>query len=37
MPDRLLAPDGGEDWLVGTTHNITWSSQGIDASATNVK
>jgi len=27
----LLAPKGGEIWYEGSTHNITWSSNGISA------
>ncbi len=29
----LLSPNGGENWLVGSTQNITWTSSGV----TNVK
>jgi len=24
----ITSPNGGEDWKLGSTHNITWSSQG---------
>ena len=34
---NVTSPAGGEGWLVGSTQNITWTSQGIDATATNVK
>ncbi|MFA6357516.1 MAG: DUF2341 domain-containing protein, partial [Candidatus Omnitrophota bacterium] len=34
---NITSPNGGESWLEGTTHNITWTSQGIDGSASNVK
>ena len=33
----VLSPDGGEGWLEGTAHNITWDSQGIDGALSNVK
>lgn len=26
----VLSPNGGEQWTIGSTHNITWSSQGLD-------
>jgi hypothetical protein len=26
----LLSPNGGENWAVGTTHNITWTSVNVD-------
>lgn len=26
---RVLAPDGGEEWFVGTTHEIRWESEDI--------
>jgi len=25
----VTAPNGGEDWQIGSTHNITWNSSGI--------
>jgi hypothetical protein len=28
----LTSPNGGEDWLLGTTHTITWSSLGLTGS-----
>ncbi|MFA5392699.1 MAG: DUF2341 domain-containing protein, partial [Candidatus Paceibacterota bacterium] len=34
---NITSPNGAESWLEGTVHNITWTSQGIDASASNVK
>ena len=27
-PITLTAPNGGEDWAVGSSHNITWTKQG---------
>ncbi len=27
---NLTSPLGGEDWLVGSNHNITWTSSGIE-------
>jgi len=26
---RVISPNGGENWVKGTTHNITWTSSGI--------
>ncbi len=26
----IIAPNGGEQWLVGTTKNITWNSSGVN-------
>ncbi len=26
----VISPDGGEKWVIGTTHNITWSSEGFE-------
>ncbi|MHB9031402.1 MAG: T9SS type A sorting domain-containing protein, partial [Candidatus Latescibacterota bacterium] len=26
----VTAPNGGETWITGTTHNITWQSAGVD-------
>jgi len=26
----ITSPNGGEEWLAGSTHNITWSSDNID-------
>ncbi|MDD5505389.1 MAG: DUF2341 domain-containing protein, partial [Candidatus Omnitrophica bacterium] len=34
---NITAPNGGESWLEGVPHNITWTSQGIDAGASHVK
>ncbi|MDD4985565.1 MAG: DUF2341 domain-containing protein, partial [Dehalococcoidales bacterium] len=34
---NITSPNGGESWLEGDTYNITWTSQGIDAGASNVK
>ena len=34
---NITAPNGGESWLEGRPHNITWTSQGIDAAASHVK
>ncbi len=28
---QLTAPDGGENWIVGSSHNITWSSNNVTA------
>jgi len=25
---KVTSPDGGESWVVGTSHNITWTSEG---------
>ncbi|MBU1924260.1 MAG: DUF2341 domain-containing protein, partial [Candidatus Omnitrophica bacterium] len=33
----ITAPNGGESWLEGVPHNVTWTSQGIDAGASHVK
>ena len=34
MPSKtsvvLLSPDGGEDWLEGSIHDITWRSSGVE-------
>ena len=30
---KVLSPNGGETWKVGGTHNITWSSVGLQANA----
>jgi len=29
----VLSPNGGEDWQIGTTETITWTSDGVDAKA----
>jgi len=29
-PITIVAPNGGEDWVVGTTQNIVWSTIGVD-------
>ena len=26
----VLSPNGGEQWAIGSTHNITWNSQGLE-------
>ena len=33
-PITIVSPDGGENWPVGTTHNITWTSKGVTGTAT---
>ncbi len=30
----LVSPNGGEAWYVGSSHNITWSSQGVSGTIT---
>lgn len=29
----VISPNGGEQWVRGNTHNITWASQGLDKDA----
>jgi len=30
----VTSPNGGQDWQIGTTHNITWSSSGVSGDVT---
>jgi hypothetical protein len=31
---KITSPNGGENWIIDSTHNITWSSVGLSGNAT---
>ncbi len=33
----VTSPNGGENWVKGTTHNITWTSSGITSGTFTVR
>jgi hypothetical protein len=33
----VLTPDGGENWALGSTHSLTWSSVGLDTASVKIE